>query len=388
MAPVLITLTGPDHPGITATMATVLERHGARLRDVQQVTVMSRLILCFLVETPETTPVLKDLLFTAKELGLHLDYDVVDASPSPNAQRGIVVTALADPVHAGHLRGISTVLTAHQANIHGIEQLSAGDLTAVEIRAALAPAGSSILDVRTALLSLGLREGFDLAVQAQGLTRRAMRLAAMDMDSTLIRVEVIDELARAHGVLPEVKAMTAQAMAGDLDYSESLTRRVALLQGLSVETVHRVADDLPLQVGAERMVGVLKRLGFRTAVISGGFDVAAQRVQARLGLDHAYSNRLESDGGVLTGRVIPPIVSPERKAELLRQIAEEENIPLEQTLAIGDGANDLKMMECAGLGIAFHAKPLVRASADTTVSKGGLDRVLHLLGIRSWEIQD
>lgn len=389
-SPLLVTIAGPDKPGITASVTRVLSEHGVGLRDVEQVVVHGQLIMGYLLDVSavDDAPLLKDLLFTAKQLGLELDYSVLDARTrtADGQLRRIAVTVIADPVQSMHIQQVADVLVEMNASIRAIEQLSSGGLTALEMRVDLPGGDAELALVRHRLLELGLEQEIDLAVQREGLLRRTLRLAVMDMDSTLIPVEVIDELARMHGVAEQVQRMTADAMAGELDYTESLRRRVALLEGLDVAKVDALVDNLPLTPGAERLVGVLKRLGFKTAVISGGFDVAANRVKQRLGLDHAHSNRLEIVDGKLTGRVVPPLVTPQRKVDLLEGIALLEGIPLEQTLAIGDGANDLLMIERAGLGIAFHGKTSLRKAADTTVSRGGLDRVLYLLGVRASEV--
>jgi phosphoserine phosphatase len=208
------------------------------------------------------------------------------------------------------------------------------------------------------------------------------------MDSTLIRIEVIDELARAAGVGPEVSRITERAMQGEMDYDESLRQRVALLTGLDVAVLDRIAADLPLTDGAETLVRVLKRLGYKIAVISGGFSRAAEALKRRLGVDYAYSNNLEVVGGKLTGRVIGPVVNAQRKAELLETIAQAEGVLLDQVIAVGDGANDALMLDRAGLGIAFHAKAKLREAADTSISAAGLDAILYLLGISARELQE
>jgi phosphoserine phosphatase len=220
------------------------------------------------------------------------------------------------------------------------------------------------------------------------LFRRSKRLVVMDMDSTLIPIEVIDELARAHGVAEQVAAVTERAMAGEMDYDVSLRSRLALLKGMDISVLERLAADLPLTDGAERLIRVLKRLGYRTAVISGGFSIAADSLKARLGIDYAYSNTLEVKGGKLTGEVVGPIVNGRRKAELLETIAQAEGVLLDQVIAVGDGANDLPMLEKAGLGIAFRAKQKLREAADTSISTGGLDSILYLLGISAQELEE
>jgi phosphoserine phosphatase len=242
--------------------------------------------------------------------------------------------------------------------------------------------------LKEALLRLGMDGSFDIALQREGIFRRSKRLVVMDMDSTLISIEVIDELARAHGVYEQVSAVTEQAMIGEMDYDESLRRRLALLAGLDVAVLKKLASELPLTEGAENLIRALRRLGYRTAVISGGFSVAAESLKAQLGIDYAYSNTLEIKDGKLTGRVVGGIVNARRKAELLDTIAQSEGILLDQVIAVGDGANDLLMLEKAGLGIAFRAKPKLQAAADTSITAGGLDSILYLLGLNGQEVDE
>ena len=238
------------------------------------------------------------------------------------------------------------------------------------------------------MLSVATSAGFDVSLQRESLYRRSKRLVVLDMDSTLIRIEVIDELARAAGVGAEVARITERAMQGEMDYDESLRQRVGLLAGLDVAVLDKLAANLPLTDGAETLVRVLKRLGYKIAVISGGFSRAAEALKRRLGVDYAYSNNLEVQGGKLTGRVVGPIVNGLRKAELLETIAQAEGVLLDQVIAVGDGANDALMLERAGLGIAFHAKPKLREAADTSISAAGLDAILYLLGFSARELQE
>jgi phosphoserine phosphatase len=277
------------------------------------------------------------------------------------------------------------VLAQHGANIERIHRLSEGGLACVEFAISLADASAEAA-LKRALLAAAGQGAFDCALQKETLLRRSKRLVVMDMDSTLIRIEVIDELARAHGVGDQVSAITRRAMMGELDYDQSLRERVALLKGLDARVLRDLADNLPLTEGAETLLRVLKRLGYRTAVISGGFSVAAEALQKRLGIDFAWSNTLEIEGGKLTGRVVGPIVNAQRKAELLQELSEREGVPLDQVIAIGDGANDLLMLQKAGHGIAFHAKPKLREAAHTSISAMGLDAILYLLGITGREV--
>jgi phosphoserine phosphatase len=388
---VLVTVTGPDRTGVTATLTGILSQQGATLHDIEQVVVQGQLTLCLLIGVPETRDVLKELLFAAKQLEMELDFKPVPADkaapePPPEGRR-YVITAIGPTLGAPHLHAIATALAAEGANIEKIGRLSENTLASVEIHALLPPDKDSE-PLKRALLHVATTTGFDVSLQPESLFRRSKRLIVLDMDSTLIRIEVIDELARAAGVGPEVSRITERAMQGEMDYDESLRQRVALLAGLDVKVLDQIASDLPLTEGAERMVRVLKRLGYKIAVISGGFSRAAEALKRRLELDYAYSNNLEVVGGKLTGRVVGPIVNAQRKAELLETIAQAEGVLLDQVIAVGDGANDALMLERAGLGIAFHAKAKLRERADTSISGAGLDAILYLLGLSARELQE
>jgi phosphoserine phosphatase len=388
---VLITVTGPDRTGVTATLTGILSQQGATLHDIEQVVVQGQLTLCLLVGVPETRDVLKELLFAAKQLEMELDFKPVPAdatTPAPQAEgRRYVITAIGPTLGASHLHAIASALAAEGANIEKIGRLSEHSLASVEIHALL-PSNRDSEVLKRTLLHVATTTGFDVSLQPESLYRRSKRLIVLDMDSTLIRIEVIDELARAAGVGPEVSRITERAMQGEMDYDESLRQRVALLAGLDVKVLDQIASDLPLTEGAETMVRVLKRLGYKIAVISGGFSRAAEALKRRLGVDYAYSNNLEVVGGKLTGRVVGPIVNAQRKAELLETIAQAEGVLLDQVIAVGDGANDALMLERAGLGIAFHAKAKLRERADTSISGAGLDAILYLLGLSARELQE
>jgi phosphoserine phosphatase len=394
---VLVTVSGPDTPGITASLTGIVADGGAILRDIEQVVLSGQLTLCLVIEVARGksgpgSAVLKDLLFQAKALGLELDFKVLDDQPTAPttaavARTSYAVTVIGDDVDAACVHALTQCLAQQQANIDEIERLSEGDLSSLQIVISFDDDEQKAHALRQALMTIARERGVDLALQVEDLARRTKRLVVFDMDSTLIRIEVIDELARLHGVYDEVASITARAMAGGMPYEESLQLRVARLAGLPLVKVLQLTADLPLSEGAEDLLRVLKGLGFKTAVISGGFSFAAESLRVRLGLDYAYSNTLEVKDGKLTGRVVEPIVGPQRKADLLDAVAQREGIPLAQTIAVGDGANDLLMLERAGLGIAFHAKPKLVAAADTSVSKGGLDRMLYLLGLRARDVR-
>jgi phosphoserine phosphatase len=386
---VIVTVSGPDRPGITARITGILHQMDGTLLDIEQVVVQGHLSLGMLIGLREDRGVLKEMLFAAKELGVELDFKPVEsvASPRPPPSQRYVVTAIGPSLGAGELHALSTTLAEHDGNIAKISRLSHGDLRSIEIQVDLAR-GESAKPLKEALLGLGMQSSFDVALQREGLFRRSKRLVVMDMDSTLIPIEIIDELAKAHGVADQVSQVTERAMAGEMDYDESLRKRLALLRGMEVSVLERLAADLPLTEGAERLIRALRRLGYRTAVISGGFSIAAEALKARLGIDYAYSNTLEIRDGRLTGDVVGPIVNGQRKAELLETIAQAEGVLLDQVIAVGDGANDLPMLEKAGLGIAFRAKAKLRQAADTSISTGGLDSILYLLGISARELEE
>jgi phosphoserine phosphatase len=387
---ILVTVTGRDRPGVTATLTAILVDKGATLTDIEQVVVQGQLTMCLLVDLPRSSDVLKELLFTAKQLSMELDFKPVtdaDQGSQPADGTRYVITALAPSLGAAHIHAVASTLAQEGANIEKISRLSEGALASVEIQATLPPTGDPDR-LKRALLGVAMKASFDVALQREGLYRRSKRLVVMDMDSTLIRIEVIDELARAFGVYKEVSAITERAMQGEMNYDESLRQRVALLKGLDAAVLDKLSAELPITEGAETLVLVLKRLGYRLAIISGGFSRAADALKRRLGIDYAFSNNLEIEGGKLTGRVVGPIVNAQRKAELVEIIAQLEGVVLDQVVAVGDGANDILMLEKAGLGIAFHAKTKLREAADTSISGAGLDAILYLLGISAREIKE
>jgi phosphoserine phosphatase len=386
--PLLLTFTGRDAPGITAALAQVLAAASARLLDIEQVVVQGFLVLGFSVEfagAQAEEGALKELLFAARQRGLSLDYARRPAQP-PDDRELFAATAIGRPLGPEAIHAIAKVLADHGGNIERIHELSEEGLSSVEFAVSL-PRAADALALKRALLAAAGQGSFDCALQKESLLRRSKRLVVMDMDSTLIGIEVIDELARSHGVFEEVSRITRRAMMGEMDYDQSLRERVALLAGLDAKVLTDLAANLPLTEGAETLLRVLKRLGYKTAVISGGFSHAAEALRSRLAIDHAWSNTLEIENGRLTGRVLGPIVNAQRKAALLEELAVREGIPLEQVIAIGDGANDLYMLQKAGHGIAFHAKPKLREAAHSAISASGLDAILYLLGIAGRDIQ-
>ncbi len=395
---VLVTVTGPDVPGISAALTAVIAENHAELLDIEQVVVQQQLTLCLLVGVKpgraQGDPVLKDLLFTAKRMGLELTFRVLEkrdpgmTQPPAQLRQRYAVTAIGDGLDAKGVHKLTEVLAEQEANIEWIRRLSSGRLLSLEVICSLPGGEDYAHQLRRALVEAVAGVDIDVAVQRERLTRRSKRLVVFDMDSTLIQIEVIDELARMHGVVEKVSDITRRAMAGELDFEGSLRERVSLLEGLEYSKVLQLAGNLPVTDGVPEMLKVLHRLGYKTAVISGGFTFAANALKEQLGLDYAYANQLEIRDGKLTGKVIDPVVTPQRKADLLDAIAQRESIALDQTIAVGDGANDMGMLERAGLGIAFHAKAKLREAADTSLSGGGLDRILYLLGLHGRDVQE
>jgi|LGVF01.2.fsa_nt_gb phosphoserine phosphatase len=391
---VLITLIGPDQPGILAAVTGCIADGEARIRDIEQSVTHTLMLLSLLIDFPtgesDQKPLIKDLLFLAKELKLQLDFEVVEEEDYQNLQSsrfGYVLTMLGDRVDASAVNKVATLLTDYSINIDRINKLNRGQLRCVEFFLNV-PNNTDLKAMTRQLLAEGAGLGIDIAVQKENLYRRAKRLVVLDMDSTLIQIEVIDELARLAGVGEQVAAITERAMNGDLDFQQALRERVGLLQGLPADALEQVYRELPFTPGAKNLIRILRKLGFRTAVISGGFDFFTDRLKDELGLDYAYANALEIADGVVTGQVVGAIVDGQRKAELLAEIAEREGITLSQVIAIGDGANDLPMLDRAGLGIAFNAKARVREQADYHINQGSLDSILHLLGIAEWEMAE
>ncbi len=384
MTTILVTITGDDRPGITAGLLEVLAGAGAEILDMEQVVIRGHLTLGVITRFPDDQPVIKNLLFFGYQAGIHLQFEPVEGDEDTSAgQPRHVVTVIGRDLSATGMQAVAGAIAGHGANIDRIVRLSTYPVRSFELEVS----GGSQADMRRSLLEVGRSHAIDISVQRLSLERRAKRLVVLDMDSTLIQDEVIDLLAEEAGVADAVAALTARAMAGELDFGEALEQRVALIAGLTEERLHAVRDRIRLTPGARTFVRTLSRLGFKTAVVSGGFTIFTDWVASRLGLDHAHSNVLELVDGKLTGRIVGPVVDSARKAELLREIADAEHIPYEQVVAVGDGANDLEMLDAAGLGIAFNAKQVVQDAADTSLNVPYLDAILFFLGIRRAEVE-
>lgn len=379
---ILARVSGRDRPGITAGLMEVLAQGSCTLYDVEQVVLRDRLSLSVLISVPEGQSTIRDVLFYAWEKGLQADFEVVEDAPSPSRPR-FAVSIIGSQITPEAFGAVATAIARAGGNIDRIERLSRYPVVSYE----LAVSGGDQTSMRTSLLETAATHDVDVAVQAEGIARRSKRLVVLDVDSTLIQDEAIDLLAQEAGVAAEVAELTSQAMTGEIDYAKALEARVALLAGLPVEALERVWQRLHMTPGARTFVRTLRRMGMKIGIVSGGFTVFTDRLKIELGLDHAFGNELEVEDGRLTGRLIGEPIDRARKGEILREMAEAEGISLDQTVAIGDGANDLDMLATAGLGIAFNARPVVRHAADTAVSVPYLDAILFLLGIRREEVE-
>ncbi|SIS93272.1 phosphoserine phosphatase SerB [Neptunomonas antarctica] len=395
---ILLTISGEDKPGVTSTITSILAGFQVNILDIGQAVIHNTLSLGILIEVPqvsESSPILRDLLFKTHAMDMKVRFQPIGEDEYEQWVAGQgkprhIITLLARKITAEHIAAVAEIAARHDLNIDKITRLS-GRLSLQE---EIQPHTKACVEfsVRGAFADTSLlQEEFlraandldvDIAFQEDNIFRRTRRLVVFDMDSTLIEAEVIDELAKEAGVGEQVAAITEAAMRGELDFNESFRRRVALLKGLDASVLESVAQRLPLTEGAENLVSNLKALGFKTAILSGGFTYFAEKLQKQLGFDYVYANQLDICEGVVTGEVVGDIVNGNRKAELLREIAEREGVRLEQTIAVGDGANDLPMLSIAGLGIAFRAKPLVRQSAKQAISTLGLDGILYLIGFR------
>ncbi len=393
-----VNISGADQPGLIAQLTEVLSRYDASILDIGQSNIHQSLTLgiLMLVTSDKSGSIMKELLFKATELGVSIRFTPVSEDEyeewvNKQGKNRYIVTLLGRQITAKHIARVTHLITEQGLNIDDISRLTGRLPLDPSIKV---PNSCIELSVRGSLdnrrgLQEGLIElsehGVDVSLQVDNIFRRSRRLICFDMDSTLIETEVIDELADRAGVGEQVREITEQAMRGELDFTESFERRVALLKGLDVSVMEDIARNLPITEGVERMMKILKRVGYKTAILSGGFTYFGRYLKEKLGFDYVYANELEVENGKLTGRYRGQIVDGNRKAELLQLLCQFENINIAQSIAVGDGANDLPMLNLAGLGIAFRAKPKVKANAKQSISTTGLDGILYFVGLKdSW----
>lgn len=401
MEQILIRISGKDRIGLTTEFMTVLAGFDAQILDIGQADIHSTLSLGFLIriEEDKSGQMMKELLFKASELGVGIGFEPVsdedyEAWAGRQGRNRYILTVIGRTLSAKQIEAATRVISAHGLNIDAIRRLT-GRMSIMHpernVRACVEFSIRGTLEDKSSfqkdIMAMSAENGMDVSFQKDDMYRRMRRLICFDMDSTLIQAECIDEMARRHGVYDQVAAITASAMRGEIDFKESFTQRVALLKGLDVSVMQDIARNLPITEGTDRLMSILKTCGYKIAILSGGFTFFGEYLQRRYGIDYVYCNELEiGEDGKLTGRYLGEVVDGRRKADLLRLIAQTEKVNIAQTIAVGDGANDLPMLQEAGLGIAFHAKPRVVESARQSLSTIGLDGVLYFLGFKDSQL--
>ena len=395
-----INISGEDKPGLTSSLTSILAGYDAFILDIGQANIHSSLTMGILIKTTADKSgfIMKDLLFKASELGVMIRFTPVseedyDAWVKRQGRNRYIVTLLGRKVTAKHIADVTKAVYEEGLNIDSIRRLTGrvplnednrAQKSCIELSVRGNLEDRSLLQKKLMNMS---NSPLDISLQKDDIYRRSRRLICFDMDSTLIETEVIDELAKRAGVGEKVAEITERAMRGEIDFCESFTERVALLKGLDVSVMEDIARNLPITEGLERLMTILKRVGYKTAILSGGFTYFGNYLKQRFGFDYVYANELEVENGKLTGRYVGEVVDGRRKAELLRLLCQFENIDIAQSVAVGDGANDLPMLNLAGLGIAFHAKPKVKATAEQSISTIGLDGILYFLGLKDSRIE-
>ncbi|MCQ2188273.1 MAG: phosphoserine phosphatase SerB [Bacteroidales bacterium] len=397
-----VNISGDDKPGLTTALTGILAKYDAGILDIGQANIHKSLTLgiLFRTTTKQSGFIMKDLLFKASELGVMIRFtpiseEAYNAWVARQGKNRYIVTLLGRQITAAEIASITGVVSDFGLNIDAIQRLSGrmpldgfsqGARSCIELSVRGVMGDAQREEFQKELMA-HCGDGMDISFQKDDLYRRSRRLICFDMDSTLVHTECIDELAERAGVGDQVRAITESAMRGEIDFSESFRRRVALLKGLDESVMEDIARNLPYNEGLERMMKILKTVGYKTAILSGGFTYFAKYLQQKFGFDYVYANELEIEDGKLTGRYVGDIVDGRRKAELLKLLCQFEGINLAQTVAVGDGANDLPMIGLAGLGIAYHAKPKVKATADQSISTIGLDGILYFLGLKDSHLE-
>lgn len=392
---ILANLSGEDKPGVTAALTAVMAKHNVNILDLGQANIHHSLSLAIMFEATNAGEVIKDLLFKASELGVMIRFSPISKERYLNwvnlqtTKNRYIITLLGRKLEPEQISAAAQIANKYKLNIEKIIRLTGRlPLEAAErpsrscFELAIRGSVQNPEEVKTAFMNLASHQGIDIAFQEESMYRRMRRMICFDMDSTLIQTEVIDELADRAGVGEQVRAITESAMRGEIDFCESFRQRVGLLKGLDESVMKEIAENLPITEGMSRLVRILKKSGYKMAILSGGFTYFGNYLKDKYGFDYVYANELEIVNGKLTGNYVGDIVDGKRKAELLRLLAQVEKVDLRQTVAVGDGANDLPMLAAAGLGIAFHAKPKVKENAKQSLSTVGLDGILYFLGYR------
>ena len=399
---ILIRITGLDRPGLTASFTEILSKYDVTIMDIGQANIHSTLSLGILFKSPKADSgnIMKELLFMSSDLGVNIRFYPVPVEEyeewvSMQGKDRYILTILGRKLSAKQITAVTHILAGQALNIDAIKRLTgrqpldeskAGVRACIEFSLRGTPRDRD--EMQRELMKLSSELEVDFSFQRDNMYRRMRRLICFDMDSTLIQTECIDELAEKAGVGEQVRAITESAMRGEIDFKESFTQRVALLKGLDVSVMKELAENMPITEGVERLMFVLKRYGYKIAILSGGFTYFGEYLQKKFGIDYVYANELEVEDGKLTGRYLGDVVDGKRKAELLRLIAQVEKVDIAQTIAVGDGANDLPMLSLAGLGIAFHAKPKVKENARQAINTIGLDGVLYFLGFKDSYLEE